>query len=502
VATTLTVNGVGYLYPNTGDQQWGSAASAWALAVTNGMLQKAGGNFTLTADVNFGANFGVISSYFTSRTANASTAGAVRLASTDSVGFRNNANGANVLLAKDASDNLTWNGHILSSSAGIVPAAAGGTGINSSASTGVAIVTAGTWSIPATLSVALGGTNLASYTTGDMLYASGATTLAKLTIGTANKVQVSTGSAPSWALLVDANVDAAAALARSKIAAGTNDHVVINSGAGALSSEATLAVTRGGLALSTVAIGEMLYGSGANTYAKLAAGTSGQFFQSGGGGAPNWRTGYILGSFQIFTSNGTWTRPSGCRAVFVELVGSGGGSGGCQTTGVGEAADAGGGGGGGYSRKWITAPGSTETVTVGVAGTAGSAGNNAGGAGNPTSFGAHLSATGGGAGSGSATTGSSTLNGGGAGGVGSSGDVNINGSDGGNGRVAAGARFALGWGGASFFAGMRQAPSTAGAGNAGRNYGGGAAGASLSASTGQVAGAAGGPGLVIVWEYY
>lgn len=48
------------------------------------------------------------------------------------------------------------------------------------------------------LAVARGGTNLASYTTGDQLYASGTTTLAKLGIGAANTVQTSTGTAPQW----------------------------------------------------------------------------------------------------------------------------------------------------------------------------------------------------------------------------------------------------------------------------------------------------------------
>ena len=49
-----------------------------------------------------------------------------------------------------------------------------------------------------TLAVAQGGTNIGSYTIGDMLYASGATTLSKLAIGSANYVMTSTGSAPQY----------------------------------------------------------------------------------------------------------------------------------------------------------------------------------------------------------------------------------------------------------------------------------------------------------------
>ena len=63
--------------------------------------------------------------------------------------------------------------------------------------TGVGTLTAGTWN-GTTIGVGYGGTGFASYTTGDMLYASGSTTLAKLGIGTAGYVLTSTGSAPQY----------------------------------------------------------------------------------------------------------------------------------------------------------------------------------------------------------------------------------------------------------------------------------------------------------------
>ena len=49
-----------------------------------------------------------------------------------------------------------------------------------------------------TITVAKGGTNLTSYTAGDLLYASGTTALSKLAIGSANQILQSTGSAPQW----------------------------------------------------------------------------------------------------------------------------------------------------------------------------------------------------------------------------------------------------------------------------------------------------------------
>lgn len=63
--------------------------------------------------------------------------------------------------------------------------------------TGVGVLTAGTWNAD-TVGVGYGGTGLASYTTGDLLYASGTTTLSKLAIGATDYVLTSTGSAPQY----------------------------------------------------------------------------------------------------------------------------------------------------------------------------------------------------------------------------------------------------------------------------------------------------------------
>jgi hypothetical protein len=55
-----------------------------------------------------------------------------------------------------------------------------------------------TTGVTGVLPVANGGTNLSSYTAGDMLYASGTTTLSKLAIGATDYVLTSTGSAPQY----------------------------------------------------------------------------------------------------------------------------------------------------------------------------------------------------------------------------------------------------------------------------------------------------------------
>lgn len=64
--------------------------------------------------------------------------------------------------------------------------------------TGYALVVAAGVPAWAVLGVAGGGTGLASYTAGDLLYATGASTLAKLAIGSTDQVLTVVGGAPAW----------------------------------------------------------------------------------------------------------------------------------------------------------------------------------------------------------------------------------------------------------------------------------------------------------------
>ena len=68
-------------------------------------------------------------------------------------------------------------------------------------------------------------------------------------------------------------------------------------------------------------------------------------------------------STQVFRSSGTWSRPSGCTAIRVQLCGGGGG-----VTGHSES-----GGAGGYSEETIDVTG-TSSVSVTVGGGGGSTG--------------------------------------------------------------------------------------------------------------------------------
>jgi len=112
-AVNVTVNGSSYSIPQKNEKGWGDNVTAWIQAISAGTLQKSGGTFTLTADTYFGGTYGLVSQYFKSGSSNLSTSGALRLANTDVIGFRNAANSGNLTLGVDSSDRLTFNGNPL-----------------------------------------------------------------------------------------------------------------------------------------------------------------------------------------------------------------------------------------------------------------------------------------------------------------------------------------------------------------------------------------------------
>ena len=185
-------------------------------------------------------------------------------------------------------------------------------------------------------------------------------------------------------------------------------------------------------------------------------------------------------SVQIFTSTGTWTRPSGITMVMVELVGGGGGGGAPSGT-----FGSGGGGGGGYSRELIDVTSvSTVTTTIGALGSGKSGGGGSGTDGGTTTFVGYCSATGGSGGSGNSD------GAGGAPGVGSDGDINTSGNGGGTGAIGD-----SGCGGSSLLGGGAQG-TVSGNGVASTGYGGGGSGGNTGSNGGN-----GKAGVIIVTEY-
>lgn len=109
MATNRVVNGVTYVIPDQGDSfSWGTGVSAWIGAVTNGMLSKAGGLFTLTNDVDFGTTNGLKSLYFKSRNA-IGNSGILQLGNTDTIVWAGISGGADVGVTVSASNYLHSN---------------------------------------------------------------------------------------------------------------------------------------------------------------------------------------------------------------------------------------------------------------------------------------------------------------------------------------------------------------------------------------------------------
>lgn len=115
-AVTVSVNGTNHTIPQTNEKGWGNNVTAWIQAISQYTLQNSGGTFTLSADTDFGASYGLKSLYYKSRSSNLSSAGILRLAVGDTIGWRNNANGGNLLLAVDGSDRLTFNSSVVPTS--------------------------------------------------------------------------------------------------------------------------------------------------------------------------------------------------------------------------------------------------------------------------------------------------------------------------------------------------------------------------------------------------
>lgn len=156
--------------------------------------------------------------------------------------------------------------------------------------TGVGTLTAGTWNATK-VDPAYGGTGISSYTIGDLLYASGTTTISKLAIGASSYVLTSTGSAPQYVaqstLSVGSATTATTATTATNVAGGAAGSLVYQSGAGATTTLAlgttNYVLTAGAsapqyVAQSTLSVGSATTATNATNTAITANSTNADYY--------------------------------------------------------------------------------------------------------------------------------------------------------------------------------------------------------------------------------
>ena len=161
--------------------------------------------------------------------------------------------------------------------------------------TGVGTLTAGTWNA-STIGVGYGGTGLATYTAGDLVYASGTTTLSKLGIGTNGYILTSSGTAPQWSAPSGISVGTA-----TNVAGGTTGAIHSQSGVGATTflslGTTNYVLTAGATAPQYVAQSTLSVGS-ATTATNIAGGSAGALAYNSASGTTTFlglgTTNYVL----------------------------------------------------------------------------------------------------------------------------------------------------------------------------------------------------------------
>jgi hypothetical protein len=358
LSIVLTINGTGYDYPETGDTEWGPEATDWAQAVTNGMLQKAGGLFQLLAEADFGSGFGLKSLYYKSRTANVADSGQIRLARADVINFRNQANSANLSLGVDASNNLTFEGAILASvsvsDTNSIDMTLSGSSISGDVNLSADTVTAGYALVTNTIEAdglkselviadtdtdgALSSTDWNTFNnkqgtvsvsdtaTIDLTFAADTLTAA-IVNGSITNAMINASAAIDYSKLnlsgsiVNADVNASAAIAYSKLnllASIVNADIAVGAAiaysklslTGSIVSadiSGQISLAKGGTNKNMTAVAGGVVYTDADSMEVTAAGTSGQALLSNGSSAPSWSNIGTPALTMLTTSSGTKT---------------------------------------------------------------------------------------------------------------------------------------------------------------------------------------------------
>ena len=186
-------------------------------------------------------------------------------------------------------------------------------------SAGTGLTLTGTqFSLTTPVSPSNGGVGQSSYTTGDIIYATGSTTLSKLGIGASSRIMTSTGSAPTWtdpasvtvgsATTATSATSATTATTATNIAGGAANRIAYNTGSGATSFVVAPTVSSTFLKWTGSAFAWDTAGAGTVTSVDVSGGTTG--LTASGGPITNSGTITLAGTLAV-ANGGTGATTAG-----------------------------------------------------------------------------------------------------------------------------------------------------------------------------------------------